>query len=117
MKQYYLTEDLDFADKVAKWLLQSRYNWSLKVSIQYCKKDAINNLFFGEKNLMSILVTVSFSYMLECKEVQEMGSFAYFGPDMEVKWIYPQVIIMQKPATVYLLIKQGLIIEKFCFKD
>lgn len=55
--------------------------------------------------------------MLECKEVQEMGSFAYFGPDVEVKWIYPQVIIMQKPATVYLLIKQGLIIEKFCFKD
>lgn len=30
---------------------------------------------------------------------------------MQAKWVFPQVM-MQKPATVHLPIKQGLIIEK-----
>jgi len=38
------------------------------------------------------------------------------SPWMQVKWVFPQVIMMQKPATAHLPIKTGLIIEKFCFK-
>lgn len=38
------------------------------------------------------------------------------SPWMQVKWIFPQVIMIQKPATAHLPIKKGLIIEKFCFK-
>lgn len=66
---------------------------------------------------MSILVTVNFSLMLECKKVQEMSSLTYFHPNMQVKWVYAQVIMMEKTATVHLPIKQDLIIKKFCFKD
>lgn len=66
---------------------------------------------------MNILVTVNFSFMLEYKKVQEMSSFTYFHPNMQVKWVSAQAIMMQKPATVHWPIKQRLIIEKFCFKD
>lgn len=83
----------------------------------YCKKDGINYLFFQGKYLMSIFITVNFSFILVCKKVQEMSSFTCCHPHLQVKWLYAQVIMLQNTATVHLAIKQGLIIENFCFKD
>lgn len=66
---------------------------------------------------MSIFINVNFSFILVCKKLQEMSSFAYCHPQMQVKWLCAEVIMLQNPATVHLAIKQGLMIEKFSFKD
>lgn len=66
---------------------------------------------------MSIFITVNLSFILVCKKVQEMRLCTCCHPHMQEKLLYAQIIMLQNPAAVHLAIKQGLMFEKFCFKD